>query len=346
MDYRFLGRSGLQVSRLSFGTMTFGGGEVFKHMGTAQVDEARRLVDICLEAGVNLFDTADIYSLGLSEEVLGAAIGRERRGQVLIATKAFARMGPGVHDAGSSRQHLIKACEDSLRRLGTDTIDLYQVHNFDSLTPVEETLSALDHLIRQGKVRYVGCSNFSGWHLMKSLAASERNGFERFASQQVYYSLLSRELEYELIPLGLDQQVGILVWSPLSFGLLSGRYRRNVPKPGDTRLAQLEPPSTVDWERLYRIVDVLDDVARARGKSIPQVALNWLLRRPGISSLIVGARNEAQLRDNLGAVGWSLTEEEVRRLEAASDVPEIYPYWHQHKWGLERNPLVARSYQA
>ena len=344
MEYRFLGRSGLQVSALSFGTMTFGGGEYFKHMGNAQVDDARRLIDICLEAGVNLFDTADVYSQGRSEEVLGAAIGHERREKVLIATKAFARMGPGLHDVGTSRQHLIMACENSLRRLGTDTIDLYQVHGFDSLTPVEETLSALDQLVRQGKVRYVGCSNFSGWHLMKSLAIAERQSLERFASQQVYYTLLARELEYELIPLGLDQQIGILVWSPLSFGLLSGKYRRNTPKPDDTRLAQLEPPGPVDWERLYHIVDVLGEIAGQRGKSIAQVALNWLLRRPGISSLILGARNESQLRDNLGAVGWSLTEEEVRRLEAASDVPEIYPYWHQHKWGLERNPRLARNY--
>jgi aryl-alcohol dehydrogenase-like predicted oxidoreductase len=345
MEYRFLGRSGLQVSALSFGTMTFGGGEYFKHMGNAQVDEARRLVDICLEAGINLFDTADVYSRGRSEEVLGAAIGQDRRDKVLIATKAFGRMGSGQHDVGNSRQHLINACEDSLRRLGTDYIDLYQVHGFDSLTPVEETLSALDQLVRQGKVRYFGCSNFSGWHLMKTLALAERRGFEPFVSQQVYYSLLARELEYELIPLGLDQQVGILVWSPLSFGLLSGKYRRHNPKPDDTRLAQLDPPGTVDWECLYRIVDVLDEIAGVRGKSIPQVALNWLLRRPGVTSLILGARNETQLRDNLGATGWSLTEEEVRRLEAASDVPEIYPYWHQHKWGLERNPPVARSYQ-
>jgi len=345
MEYRSLGRSGLRVSALSFGTMTFGGGEYFKHMGNDQVDEARSLVDICLDSGVNLFDTADIYSHGRSEEVLGAAIGPDRRHDVLIATKAFARMGPGLHDAGNSRLHLIKACEDSLRRLRTDYIDLYQVHGFDSLVPVEETLSALDQLIRQGKVRYVGCSNFSGWHLMKSIAIASRVGYEPFISQQVYYSLLARELEYELIPLGLDQQIGILVWSPLSFGLLSGKYRRNTPKPESTRLAQMDPPGTVDWDHLYRIVDVLAEVGRNRGKSVPQVALNWLLRRPGISSLVLGARNELQLRENLGAVGWSLSEEEVRRLEAASNVSEIYPYWHQHKWGLERNPFVARIYQ-
>ncbi len=345
MDYRFLGAAGLQVSALSFGTMTLGGEMRFRHMGNIQVDEARHIVDLCVEAGVNLFDTADIYSMGRSEEVLGAAIGKERRGKVLIATKAFSRMGPDINDVGCSRAHLIKACEDSLRRLGTDYIDLYQTHGFDSLTPVEETLAALDQLIRQGKVRYVGCSNYSGWHLMKSLALAERYRFQRFASQQVYYSLISRELEYELIPLGLDQKVGILVWSPLSFGLLSGKYRRNSPKPDGTRLNQLEAPGAIDWEHLYRIVDVLDEISRERGKSVPQVAINWLLRRPGVSSVILGARNETQLMDNLGAVGWSLSEEEVRRLDAVSEVPEVYPYWHQHKWGLERNPVIARKYQ-
>jgi aryl-alcohol dehydrogenase-like predicted oxidoreductase len=345
MDYRFLGRSGLQVSALSFGAMTFGGGEYFRAVGNTEGDAARLMVDICLEAGVNLFDTADVYSLGRSEEILGAAIGGERRDRVLIATKAFARMGPDLHDAGSSRAHLVRACENSLRRLGTDYIDLYQLHGFDSFTPVEETLGALDQLVRQGKVRYIGCSNFSGWHLMKCLAVSERHGAERFAAQQVYYSLLARELEYELIPLSLDQQVGILVWSPLSFGLLSGKYRRNAARPDDTRLSHIEPPGTVDWERLYRVVDVMDEIARARGKSVAQIAINWILRRPGISSVILGARNESQLRDNLAAVGWRLTEEEVQRLDKASDVPEIYPYWHQHKWGLERNP-VARRYQA
>jgi aryl-alcohol dehydrogenase-like predicted oxidoreductase len=345
MDYRFLGRSGLQVSVLSFGTMTFGGEGHFRGMGNIQVEEARRMIDVCIEAGINLFDTADVYSTGRAEEVLGAAIGRERRPQVLIATKASARMGPGLHDAGNSRAHLVKACEDSLRRLGTDYIDLYQLHGFDSLTPLEETLSALDLMIQQGKVRYIGCSNFSGWQLMKSLAVADRGGFQRFISQQIHYSLLCRDSEHELIPLALDQQADILVWSPLNFGLLSGRYRRDAPAPNDTRIALAGAPGAIDWEHLYRIVDVLDEIARERGKSIPQVAINWLLRRPGISSVILGARKESQLRDNLGAVGWSLTEEEVRRLEAVSEVPEIYPYWHQHKWGLERNPLVARSYR-
>jgi aryl-alcohol dehydrogenase-like predicted oxidoreductase len=343
METRPLGRSGLHVPVLALGTMTLGGGDFFKYMGDVQADEARRLLDVCLEAGLNLIDTADVYSQGASEQVVGAAV-QGRRDQVLLASKAFGRMGPGVHDVGLSRQHLIKACEDSLRRLGTDYLDLYQVHSFDALTPVEETLRALDDLQRTGKVRYVGCSNFAGWHLMKSLAISEREGLVRYASQQVYYSLLHRDTENELIPLGLDQGVGILVWSPLSFGLLGGRYRRGAPKPDNTRLANMEAPGTVDWERLFRIAETLDAVGRERGKSVAQVALNWLLRRPAVSSVIIGARNEAQLRENLGAVGWSLSEAEVRRLEAAGDLPEPYPYWHQHKYAADRNPLIARNY--
>jgi aryl-alcohol dehydrogenase-like predicted oxidoreductase len=345
MDYRLLGRSGLQVSTLSFGTMTVGGQGHFKAMGNAQAEETRRIVDLCLEAGVNLFDTADMYSAGRSEEVLGAAIGKERRDKVLIATKGFMRLGPGVNDVGNSRAYLIRACENSLRRLGTDYLDLYQVHNFDALTPLSETLDVLNQLVEQGKVRYAGCSNFCGWHLMKSLAEADSRGYRRFVSQQVYYSLIARDLEYELIPLALDQQIGILIWSPLSAGLLSGKYRRGVPKPDQTRLAQLDPPGTVNWDLLYRVIDVLDEVAKECGKSIPQVALNWLLRRPAVTSVIIGARDEAQLLDNLGAVGWSLTEDQVRRLEAAGDVPEIYPNWHQHKWGAERNPQVARTYR-
>lgn len=344
MEYRFLGRSGLQVPVLSFGTMTFGGDDFFKNIGTTQVDEARRLVDICLEAGANLFDTADMYSQGLSEKILGEAIGKGRRDKALIATKAFFRMGPGIHDIGLSRLHLIKACEDSLRRLGTDYIDLYQVHLSDTLTPIEETLSTLDQLIREGKVRYIGCSNFSGWHLMKALAVSEKYGYQPFISQQVYYSLLSRELENELIPLAMDQNIGSLIWSPLAFGLLSGKYKRGQPQPPDTRLSHVDAPGHIDWERLYNIVAILEDIARTRSKTVPQVALNWLLRRPTVSTVIIGARNEAQLRENLGAAGWSLTEEEVRRLEAAGEVPENYPYWHQHKYGAERNPLLARTY--
>jgi aryl-alcohol dehydrogenase-like predicted oxidoreductase len=343
MDYRFLGKSGLQVSTLSFGTMTFGGEGDFKHMGNASVDEASRLIDVCISAGINLFDTADMYSAGRSEEILGAALGKKRH-KILIATKAFYRSGPELHNVGASRLHLIEACEASLKRLGTDYIDLYQMHNFDTLTPLEETLSALDLLIQQGKIRYIGCSNYSGWHLMKALSISEKHGYQRYISQQVYYSLLARELENELIPFALDQNVGGLVWSPLSFGLLSGKYKRGGKKPDQSRLAHMDAPGTIDWEKLYNLVEMLEQVGKARGKTAAQVALNWLLRRPGISSLILGARNEQQLQENLGAVGWSLTEGEVRKIEDASNVPEIYPYWHQHSWGDGRNPLVAKAY--
>lgn len=344
MDYRYLGKSGLEVSVLSFGTMTFGGGEQYKETGNATLEEARRLVDICLEAGVNLFDTADEYSKGLSEEVLGQALGPSRRSKALLATKAFFRMGPEPHQVGSSRKHLIEACNDSLKRLNTDYIDLYQLHNFDSFTPLEETLSALDLLIQQGKVRYIGCSNFAGWQLMKALGLAKEMRYQPFISQQVYYSLLARELENELIPVSLDQNVGILVWSPLSFGLLSGKYRKDKPKPTGTRLSSWGPPGTVDWDKLYSLADLLTEIAKEKGKTVPQVALNWLLRRPGVTSLIVGARNEEQLKDNLGAVGWRLTEDEVRQLEKLGQVPEIYPYWHQHQWGEGRNPYVQRRY--
>lgn len=344
MEYRFVGKSGLQVSRLSFGTMSFGGAADYAAVGNSSSDEARRLVDICLDAGINVFDTADEYSKGLSEEMLGKAIGPERREKVVIATKAFYRMGQEMHDVGASRKHLIRACEASLKRLDTDYIDLYQLHNFDSFTPLEETLSALDHLIQQGKVRYIGCSNYSAWHLMKALGIADKMGYQPFISQQMYYSLLARELEHESIPLALDQNVGIFVWSPLSFGLLSGKYRRHQPKPQESRLAIWDPPGTVDWEKLYTVVDLLEKIAKTRNKSIPQVALNWILRRPGVTSVIIGARNEAQLKDNLGAVGWVLTEEEVRALEKASEVAEIYPYWHQQRWGEGRNPTTQRDY--
>lgn len=344
MEYSFLGKSGLQVSRLCFGTMTFGGTHGFETLGKATEDEAKRQVDICLESGVNIFDTADMYSRGLSEEFLGKAIGPKRREKAIIATKVFFRMGDELHDIGLSRKHIINACEDSLRRLGTDYIDLYQLHNFDSFTPLEETLSALNTLVEQGKVRYIGCSNFAGWQLMKAVGISERKGYQPLISQQVNYSLVARELEWELIPLSLDQKIGILVWSPLAFGLLSGKYRRDQPKPDNTRLAFWEAPGTINWEQLYDIIDVLEEIAALRKKTIPQVALNWLLRRPGISSIIIGARNEQQLRDNLGAVGWSLSEEETRRLEKVSEVPEIYPYWHQHKYAGDRNPLDQRAY--
>lgn len=346
MEYKFLGKSGLQISRLCFGTMTFGGSHGFENLGKITEEEACRQVDICLEAGVNIFDTADMYSRGQSEEVLGKIIGPKRREQVIYATKVFFRMGDGIHDVGSSRKHIISSCEASLRRLNTDYIDLYQLHNFDMHTPIEETLSAMNTLLQQGKIRYIGCSNFAGWQLMKSIGLSQQKGYEPLISQQVNYSLVSRELEWELIPLSLDQNVGILVWSPLAFGVLSGKYRRDKPKPENTRLEFWDAPGTFDWEKLYSIVDVLEKIAKQRNKSIAQVALNWLLRRPGITSLVIGARNEQQLRDNLGAVGWSLTEEEVRQIEKVSEVPETYPTWHQHKYAGERNPMTSRAYCA
>lgn len=343
MEYEFLGRSGLEVSRITFGTMTFGGGGDYVHTGNSPQEEATRLVDICIEAGVNCFDTADGYSTGKSEEILGKAIGK-RRDDLIIATKVFYPMGEGRHDLGLSRRHIIQACEASLKRLGTDYIDLYQLHEVDNKTAMEETLSALETLVQQGKVRYVGCSNFSGWHLMKALAIQEKRNYEPMISQQVYYSLIARELENELVPLSHDQNIGMLIWSPLAFGLLSGKYRRD-HKPEKTRLAHWGTPGTVDYEKLYTIVDLLETIAKERGKTIPQVALNWLLRKPTVTSVIIGARNEAQLRDNLGAVGWALTQEEVARLDKASESPLLYPYWHQIRWSEDRNPNVALQYK-
>ena len=327
MEYRRLGASGLKVPALSFGAGTFGGtGPLFGAWGNTDAQEARRLVDICLEAGLNLFDTADVYSNGVSEEVLGEAI-KGRRDKVLISTKTTLPMGDGPNDAGSSRSRLIKATEDALRRLGTDHIDLLQLHAFDAGTPVEEVLSTLDALVRAGKLRHVGVSNFSGWQLMKSLAAAERHGWPRYAAHQVYYSLVGRDYEWELMPLGLDQGVGALVWSPLGWGRLTGKIRRGQPLPVGSRLhetAEFGPP--VEEEQLYAIVDVLDAIAQETGKSVPQVAINWLLQRPTVSSVIIGARNEQQLRDNLGTVGWNLTAEQIARLDAASVRTAPYPY--------------------
>jgi aryl-alcohol dehydrogenase-like predicted oxidoreductase len=297
------------------------------------------LVDICLEAGVNLFDTADVYSDGLSETILGKAIAG-RREDVLISTKATFRMGPGPNDLGSSRYHLTRACEASLRRLSTDYIDIYHLHGFDALTPIEEVLSTLDHLVAGGKVRYIACSNFSGWHLMKSLNVADKYGWARYAGHQVYYSLIGREYEWELMPLALDQGVGALVWSPLGWGRLTGKIRRGQPLPAESRLhktAEIGPP--VADQYLYKVVDALDEVAKETGKSVPQVALNWLVQRPSVSSVIVGARNEQQLRQNLGAVGWNLSAAQVAKLDAASDVTPVYPYWHQRQF-LERNPVA------
>jgi aryl-alcohol dehydrogenase-like predicted oxidoreductase len=338
MEFRTLGRSGLKVPVLSYGTGTFGGGtEFFKAWGASDVDEATRLVDVCLEAGVNLFDTADVYSDGLSETILGKVIAG-RRDQVLISTKATFRMGAGPNDLGSSRYHLVRACEASLRRLGTDYIDIYHLHGFDALSPAEEVLSTLNQLVVSGKVRYIACSNFSGWHLMKSLAVADKFGWARYAGHQVYYSLIGREYEWELMPLALDQGVGALVWSPLGWGRLTGKIRRGKPLPARSRLHKTGDmgPQMAD-EYLFKVVDALDAVAAETGKSVPQVALNWLLQRPSISSVIFGARNEEQLRQNLGAVGWNLSPEQVARLDAASAVTPVYPYWHQRQF-LERNP--------
>jgi aryl-alcohol dehydrogenase-like predicted oxidoreductase len=338
MEFRTLGRSGLKVPVLSYGTGTFGGGnEFFKAWGASDVAEATRLVDICLDAGVNLFDTADIYSDGLSETILGKAI-EGRRNDLLISTKTTFRFGKGPNDVGSSRYHLIRACEASLERLGTDYIDIYHLHGFDALTPADEVLSTLDQLIASGKVRYIACSNFSGWHLMKSLSVAERYGWARYVGHQVYYSLIGREYEWELMPLGLDQGVGALVWSPLGWGRLTGKVRRGEPLPEQSRLhktAGMGPQ--VDDEYLYRVVEELDEVAKETEKTVPQVALNWLLQRPTVSTVIMGARNEEQLRQNLAAEGWNLTAEQVAKLDAASAMTAIYPYWHQHQF-LERNP--------
>jgi aryl-alcohol dehydrogenase-like predicted oxidoreductase len=346
MEYRQLGNSGLSVPVLSFGTGTFGGGnEFFKAWGASDVAEATRLVDICLEAGVNLFDTADIYSNGLSEEILGKAIAG-RRGDLLISTKATFRVGKGPNDVGSSRYHLIQACEGSLRRLGTDYIDIYHLHGFDARTPIEETLRTLDTLVQSGKVRYIACSNFSGWHLMKSLGISDRYGWTRYVAHQAYYSLVGREFEWELMPLGLDQGVGTIVWSPLGWGRLTGKIRRGQPIPEKSRLhktADFGPQ--VEDEYLYRVVDALDAVAQETGKSVPVIALNWLLQRPTVVNVVVGARDEEQLRQNLQAVGWNLTTEQIAKLDQASERMPIYPYWHQRQF-TERNPLPVRSPEA
>ncbi len=341
MEYRRLGASGLMVPALSLGTGTFGGGsEFFKAWGASDVAEAKRLVDICLEAGVTLFDSADVYSNGMAEEILGQAI-KGRRDQVLISTKGSFRCGPGANQLGSSRHHLTNAVEASLKRLGTDYIDLYQLHGFDALTPVEEALQALDGLVRAGKIRYIGCSNFSGWHLMKSLAISEKHGLARYVAHQAYYSLVGREYEWELMPLALDQKIGTVVWSPLGWGRLTGKLRRGQPMPAVTRLQSkivADKGPQVPQEYLYRVVDALDEAAKETGKTIPQVALNWLLQRPTVATLIVGARNEEQLRQNLGAVGWKLTAAQVARLDDASTVPLTYPYWHQRSTFSYRNP--------
>jgi aryl-alcohol dehydrogenase-like predicted oxidoreductase len=330
MEYRQLGDSGLKVPVLSFGTATFGGGtDFFKKWGSTDVAEARKLVDICLEAGVNLFDTANVYSKGMAEEILGKAL-EGIRDQVLISTKATFPMSTGPNDLGSSRLHLTKALEASLKRLNTDYIDLYHMHGYDGTTPIEETLSTLDGFVKSGKVRYIACSNFSGWHLMKSMAISEKRGWAKYIGHQVYYSLLAREYEWELMPLGIDQNIGSMIWSPLSQGKLSGKISRNNPAPADSRIGQggAMGPQQPDGF-LYAIIDVLEAIAQETGKTVAQVALNWLLQRPTVSTIVIGARNEAQLRQNLAAAGWNLSAEQVKRLDEVSKTHMIYPYWHQ-----------------
>jgi aryl-alcohol dehydrogenase-like predicted oxidoreductase len=332
MEYRQLGRSGLRVPELTFGTGTFGGaGAFFSQWGASDVKEATRLVDICLEAGMNMFDSADVYSSGAAEEILGQAI-KGRRDEVLISTKGTFRFGTGPNSGGSGRWHILRAVEASLKRLGTDHIDLYQLHGFDATTPIEETLRALDDLVTAGKIRYIGCSNFSGWHIMKSLAHSDAHGLARYVAHQAYYSLVGRDYEWDLMPLGVDQGVGGVIWSPLGWGRLTGKIRRGAPKPESSRLNSqlvIDKGPQIDDEYLYTVVDALLAIGEETGKTVPQVALNWLLRRPTVSTVIVGARDEKQLRENLGAVGWALTPEQVAKLDAASAKPRAYPYWHQ-----------------
>jgi aryl-alcohol dehydrogenase-like predicted oxidoreductase len=340
MDYRFLGRSGFKVPALGFGAGTFGGkGPLFSAWGNSDERDAKRLIDLCLDAGVNLFDTADVYSDGASETILGAAI-KGRRNQVILSTKLTLRSGQSPNDVGASRAHLMEATDKALERLGTDYIDLLQLHHFDAMTPVESVMSTLDDLVRAGKVRYLGVSNFSGWQLMKSQAVADRYGYSRYVANQTYYSLIGRDYEWELMPLGLDQGVGAVVWSPLGWGRLTGRIRRGQPLPESSRLNETEsfaPP--VDQAHLYNVIDALDETAKETDKSIPQVALNWLLQRPTVSTVLIGARNESQLRENLGSVGWKLTTDQVARLDLASRVMPPYPYYpYWNGQFSERNP--------
>jgi aryl-alcohol dehydrogenase-like predicted oxidoreductase len=336
VEYRALGRSGLRVSALTMGTMTFGGRGSFANVGSTDADEARRQVDQCLAAGINLIDTADVYSGGLAEEILGQAL-KGRRDEVLVATKVRMPMGDGPNDAGLSRHHVVTGCEASLRRLGTDHIDLYQVHEWDGLTPLEETLDALDLLVRSGKVRYVGASNYAGWQLMKALGTADRLGLPRFVSEQIYYSLQARDAEYELIPAAVDQGLGVLVWSPLAGGLLSGKYRRDrQPPPGSRQLTDWNEPPVRDREALYDTVDVLVGIGEDRGVSAAQVALAYLLGKPAVTSVVIGAKTSEQLADNLSAAELVLTADERDRLDKASAPPLIYPYWHQAKTARDR----------
>lgn len=340
MEYRLLGGSGFKVPALTFGTGTFGGkGEFFSGWGSVQIEEARRMVDLCLDSGLTMFDSADVYSGGAAEEILGEAL-KGKRDKALISTKATFTAGPGPNDLGSSRFHLISAVDAALRRLQTDHIDLFQLHAFDAFTPVEEVLNTLDDMVRAGKIRYIGCSNFSGWHLMKALAYADRFNLSRYVAHQAYYSLIGRDFEWELMPLALDQKVGTVVWSPLGWGRLTGKIRRGQPLPDVSRLRNPRTAAggpQIDDEHLYRVVEALDEVVAETGKSIPQIAINWLLQRPSVSTVIVGARSEDQLKDNLGAVGWRLSDEQVAKLDEASATAKAYPYWHQD--GFSRNPF-------
>lgn len=346
METRFLGRSGLKVSALGFGAGTFGGkGPLFSAWGNTDVTEARRMIDLSLDAGLAFFDTADVYSDGASESILGEAL-RGRRDRVILSSKTGLRLGEGANDAGTSRLRLLKAVDASLKRLGTDYLDLLQLHAFDAMTPIEETLSTLDDLVRAGKVRYLGVSNFSGWQLMKSLGIADRHGWSRYVANQAYYSLIGRDYEWELMPLGIDQGVGAVVWSPLGWGRLTGKLRRGQPLPATSRLhdtADVGPP--VAQERLFRIVDALDIVAEETGKSIPQIAINWLLQRPTVSTVLIGARNEEQLRQNLGAIGWQLPADQIARLDAASAMEAPYPYYPYWRGQFsERSPLPVQAF--
>lgn len=327
MEYRTLGRSGLKISTLTMGTMTFGGGGKFSAVGKTDLADARRQIDLCLDAGINLIDTANVYSNGLSEEIIGEALGGKRKNDVLIASKARMRIGTGPNDEGLSRYHLIRECEKSLKRLKTDVIDIYFLHEWDGTTPLEETMAALDTLVSQGKVRYVGCSNYSGWHIMKALGIAERNHHPRFVTQQIHYTLEAREAEYELLPISVDQGLGVLVWSPLAGGLLSGKYTRD--KATARQLAGWSEPPIRDEDRLWSIVDALTEIGKARGVSAAQVALAWLLTRPAVTSLVIGGRNEAQFNDNIAAASLTLTLDERTKLDVVSRPPVLYPYWHQ-----------------
>jgi aryl-alcohol dehydrogenase-like predicted oxidoreductase len=334
MEYRYLGRSGLKVSTLTMGTMTFGGQGPFSRVGSTGLEGARSMIDMCIDAGVNLIDTANVYSSGLSEEIIGEALGGNRKNDVLIASKARLRIGDGPNDEGLSRYHIVRECERSLKRLKTDVIDVFFLHEWDGSTPLEETLSAVDTLVAQGKIRYVGCSNYSGWHIMKALGIAKENHFPRFVTQQIHYTLEAREAEYEMVPVSVDQGLGILVWSPLAGGLLSGKYRRG--QLTERQLAGWSEPPIRDENRLWNIVEALVEVGKAHGVSAAQVALAWLLGRPAVTSLVIGGRTRAQFEDNLAAANLKLTAEEQARLDAVSKPPVLYPYWHQYATGKDR----------